>query len=36
MIFMISSDCFPTNTNHRVSEMDNHVFALKWELFHVI
>ena len=25
MIFMISSDCFPTNTNQCVSEMDNHV-----------
>jgi len=36
MFLMISSDCFPTNTNQCVSEMDNHVFALKWELFCVI
>ena len=35
MIFMISSDCFPTVTNQCVSEMDNHLFDLKWELFYV-
>jgi hypothetical protein len=26
----------PTNTNQCGSEMDNRVFALKWELFYVI
>ena len=28
VIFMISSDCFPTNTNHCVSEMDNPIIKV--------